>query len=475
MNSHSENSQSNRGSALDLLKLIGSLSSVLLSLFLFVVGNFFFTSLVSIVLQQKGYSSQVIGSLQSCFFFGLLIGALYSEKTVFRIGHIRSFTAGTALLVFSMLAMSFFIHPIYWAVMRFAAGISLAVMFIVIESWLLDNADETNRGAVLSIYMTFYYLSQTTSQWLYVAIKALHIDPFSAGAALCTLAIVPLSLTFTVAPEISELVPMSLLRLARRSPFGVASCIIGGVVLAMLYTYVPITGIKYGYDGAILISIVIAGGSILQYPIGKLSDIYERRLVLCYVALATLINSLLVYFSFSVAPLLYALLFSLGGLSFTLYPLGVSQSCDHINPKNFMQAAAALLIAYGIGSSFGPYLGAQATTYFSYESVFPMISIFTAILCILGLISMRFVSEVEQDDQTSFVVAATTGPLAATELQSTALLEEVEATAAQDRQNEEKRLENATEMASHLIEREEESLNESNDQRFYSDEEREQE
>lgn len=452
------NPHENQGGAMHLIKLIGSLSSVLLSLFLFVVGNFFFTTLVSILLQQKGYSSQVIGALQSCFFFGLLMGALYSEKTVFRIGHIRSFTAGTALLVFSMLAMSFYVHPLYWAIMRFAAGVSLAVMFIVIESWLLDNADATNRGAVLSIYMTFYYLSQTVSQWLYVAIKMMNVDPFAAGAALCTLAIVPLSLTFTVAPEITELVPMSLLRLAKRSPFGVASCIIGGVVLGMLYTYVPITGIKYGYDGAILTSIVILGGSILQYPIGKLSDLYERRLVLFYVSLATIINALLVYVSFSFSPLLYVLLFSLGGLSFTLYPLGVSQSCDHINPKNFMQAASALLIAYGIGSSCGPYMGSLATTYFSYEFVFPMIAICAGCLLLMGTISLRYVSEVEHDDQTSFVVAATTGPLAVTELQSTALLDEVSAQAETEKEAEEMRLETATEIATHHIAREEENL-----------------
>lgn len=420
------NNIENQERTFSLLSLLGSLSSVLLSLFLFVVGNFFFTSLVSITLQKAAYSSQIIGIIQSCYFAGMLIGALMSEKTVFRIGHIRSFNAGAALLVFSMLAMSFWVHPLYWAIMRFAAGFSLAVLFIVIESWLLDNADNTNRGAVLSIYMTFYYFSQAVSQFLYVFFKYINLDPFAAGAAFCTLSIIPLSLTFTSAPQITELVPMSLRSLMKRSPFGVASCVLGGSILGMLYSYVPITGIKYGYDGAIMTSIIIIGGSILQYPIGKLSDLYERRYVLFYVSLATAINAILVYFSFAIAPLLYFLLFTLGGLSFTLYPLGVSQSCDHINPKNFMQAASALLIAYGVGASCGPYLGSLTISYFSYEFIFPTIAICALALVAIGLASLKYVDVVEPDDQTSFLVAATTGPLAAAELQSPVMFDEMQ-------------------------------------------------
>lgn len=408
-----------------LIQLAFSLSSVLISLFLFVVGHFFFTALVSITLQQKGYGAQVIGWIQSGYFLGLLLGAMFSEGTVFRIGHIRSFTAGTALLIVSMLGMSFTVQPLYWFVMRMAAGVSLAVMFIVIESWLLDHADETNRGAVLSIYMTFYYLSQTLSQFFYLYLKEYKIDPYAAGATCCALAIIPLSLTFSTAPHVTEMVPMSVFRLWKKSPFGLTSSILGGIILSILYTYVPVTGISNGYDGVQMLALVIAGGSLLQFPIGKVSDLYERRFVLFVVASATTINALLLFLFFSFPLVTYILLFTLGGLTFTLYPLGISQCCDHIAPKNFMQAAAALLIAYGVGSSAGPFLGAQAISLFSYEVIFPFIAMLSFVLVAVGYYSIRTYKSIAAEDQISFSVAPTTSPLAATELNAQASQEEV--------------------------------------------------
>lgn len=399
-----------------LLQITRNLSSVLWSLVLFVIGNSFFTTLVSITLKANNFSSYVIGWVQAGYFAGLLLGALFAEAIVYRSGHIRSFAAFTAVLIVSMLSMSFWLDPVYWFMMRLIGGTSLAAMYIVIESWLLDKASPSTRGAVLSIYMTSLYLSQTFSQFFYHSIQGLPIDPYAVGAVFCALAIVPLSLTFTHAPEIHDAIRMPLPKLFNKSIFGVSSCIAGGIAQGILYSFIPVVGQLTGYDGAYLMGVMIAGGFALQYPIGKLSDIYDRRNVLIIVCMVIVVLCMLTYFLISHLSFGYFLVFLIGGFAFSLYPLGISQVCDHIEPKQLTSAIAALLIAYGVGSVFGPLAAPSIFAKWGDLALFPSISILALFLALIGIYSIYYRKAVPKEEQYEFVPLPNTSPVAASEL-----------------------------------------------------------
>ena len=79
------------------------LVSPLASLALIVCGAQLFQIYVSIAMENAGFAETSIGLTHSATYLGLLLSALYSEKIINRIGHIRSFATFSAMISASIL------------------------------------------------------------------------------------------------------------------------------------------------------------------------------------------------------------------------------------------------------------------------------------------------------------------------------------------------------------------------------------
>ena len=99
----------------------------------------------------------------------------------------------------------------------------------------------------------------------------------------------------------------------------------------------------------------IAGGMIFQWPIGHLSDIYERRKVMISTCFIISLLSIIIFFIPEMPyPLLVTALFFLMGLSFVLYPLSITYCCDFFLPTAITSVTCTALIIYGLGCIIGP-------------------------------------------------------------------------------------------------------------------------
>ena len=100
---------------------------------------------------------------------------------------------------------------------------------------------------------------------------------------------------------------------------------------------------------------VIVGGLVLQWPMGKLSDVVDRRKVILGVAAGTA-AACVALMGLSVdsgaALLLVGALF--GGMAFTLYPLGVAYAFDCVGFDDFVPTSGGLIMAFGLGAAGGP-------------------------------------------------------------------------------------------------------------------------
>ena len=77
--------------------VVRTLSSLMLSVMLLMMGNSLFTTLIALRADIEGYPNEMIGLMTSAFFFGFAIGTLRAGPIINRVGHIRSFAAfGTA-------------------------------------------------------------------------------------------------------------------------------------------------------------------------------------------------------------------------------------------------------------------------------------------------------------------------------------------------------------------------------------------
>jgi MFS family permease len=384
----------------------------LISLCLFVFGASFFTVLIAVTLKANQSDGVVIGVVQSAYFAGLLLGGVFVNRFIRRSGHIRSYAAFASILSVSMLTMGLWTEPYSWMVLRLLFGFSIAAMYVVIESWLLSYANTQNRGAILSFYMVALYLAQSGSQLFYKEMSGLNLNPYMLGAIFVCLSAIPLALAFTKPPEVEDVALISIKRLVTAAPLGVAGCLIGGVIQGSIYASLPSFCLDYQYEPSQMLAIAIIGGGCLQWPIGKLSDIFDRRTVLIAVSIAMLVPCFLMFFLSDYEPAVKVLCFLIGGLSFALYPLGISQACDRLKPEEITGATALLLVSYGVGSVVSP-IAAACFMAISPLLLFAFYLLFAGLLVLIGFYSVKVKAPVPMEDQVKFMPIPSTTVVAA--------------------------------------------------------------
>lgn len=398
---------------MSFIRLLISFSAPLSAVVLMIFGSAFYTTFLSIFLESTGYSREKIGIIQSAFFLGMFLGAFQMEKLIKRVGHIQALAVFGSLAASSTLLQGLIQTFPAWIVLRFLFGLSLAALYIVIESWMLNHSSPKTRGAILSLYMISLYAAQSASQQLLVFINIHSMTPFIISALFTALSIIPVGLSTTkmTLPETHE--SIRFFQIVKASPFGVVGCIISGLILSSLYSFLPIFSEAKQMSSANLMSITIAGGVLLQWPIGKLSDRFERRrTMLIVVAVAFLLS--VVVFVYKQAPAESILIFAflIGGFLFTLYPLSITQVCDHLDHSHITAATAFLLIAYGLGSVLGPMTSSLMIKAFGIQSIFLY---FSALLGLLGVVGIYVTARrpiVPLQEQTDFLPLPNVTPVA---------------------------------------------------------------
>src|SRR6202008_2011510 len=106
----------------------------------------------------------------------------------------------------------------------------------------------------------------------------------------------------------------------------------------------------------------IIGGFLLQWPIGRLSDKFDRRTVLFGVLMATVGASVLLG-AFSMAQGSFALMAAahllLGGFLATIYPTAVAHAFDYIDRSQMVAANSGMLLAWAVGATAGPLIASS--------------------------------------------------------------------------------------------------------------------
>lgn len=362
--------------------------SLLTAIFALMVGSGFLTTLVSLRLERAGSGTLMIGLVSTAYFAGLSIGALRVAPVVHRVGHIRVFAAVVSLFSASTLAYGLFEDAWLWACLRFVDGLCVAGVFVCLESWLNEKADARTRGSILAGYMVALYLGQALGQFL------LNLDVqqpavlFMVASLVISLASIPVLLTRIAAPAPGEAQPFNMARLYAASPLGAVGAAMTGMMLGAFYGLAAVHVRRLGLDlaaTALFMSTVIAGGVALQWPLGRLSDRFDRRVVIVGTfAGAALCSLALVFITGTGAPLLLAgAIF--GGASFALYPLCVAHTNDHLDDSTRVAATGGLVLLYSIGAVLGPIGGALAMTIAGSQGLFLFIAALAAGMFLFGI------------------------------------------------------------------------------------------
>jgi MFS family permease len=341
-----------------MLAAIKSSWALFVGLGMLMLGSGLQGSLIGIRAGAENFPTEVTGLVMSSYFVGFLFGAVITPKVVGQVGHVRTFAALASTASTAALVHAVFIDPWVWGAMRLLTGFCFAGIYIVAESWLNDRATNETRGSMLSVYMVVLLGGMSAGQFLLNLADTNSFVLFVLASVLVSMALVPISITAMAAPDFTAPEPLGLRALYRISPLGVVGSLGTGMANAALFSMAAVYAGAAGLSVAqiaIFVSVNIFGGMCFQWPIGRLSDHYDRRRVLTAVTFGAALAALL---AATVAGgevvALYAMMFLLGGMSFPMYSLCLAHTNDYLKPKQMVSASGTLMLVNGAGAIFGP-------------------------------------------------------------------------------------------------------------------------
>lgn len=347
------------------LALLKPIQSLLWSVALLLLGNGLISTLLTLRGTSEGYSSAVMGVIMSAYFIGFICGTWVSGRLIRRMGHIRTFAFCASVCASTTLMHLIFIDPLAWMGLRFCYGLAYITLMTVIESWLNSQAAQHDRGKIFGFYMVVNLGALAAAQ------QMLHLDTpegfllFALVSILISWAILPLTLTRRNQPKIPAERPKSSLKtLLRIAPLSVAGAALSGLAMGAFWAMTPIYGTRLGMDVggiALLMTLTIIGGAVLQIPIGRYSDKHDRPKVMTWVVMLAAGLTILM----AVAPsqtLLLSVFFIWGGLAFSIYPLSVAQLIDQLHPDEIVSGSSDMLVLHGAGCAFAPVLSGSLMT-----------------------------------------------------------------------------------------------------------------
>ncbi|MDF9616425.1 MFS transporter [Pseudomonas entomophila] len=339
-------------------RLLAMALAPLLGLFIIALGNGFMSSLTTLRLGAAGESATTIGVVSSAYFIGLTLGAVFNDRLILRIGHIRAYSSFAALIGATILLQGLFYDTTWWSVLRLLNGWAAVGVFLVIESWLLLAGDAKIRGRLLALYMIAFYGAGVIAQATLGEITSWgDTAPFMLAGMLATLSVLPIVILPRVSPLLDQVEPLKPRQLLGVAPTGLVGCFGSGVAIAGIYALLPLYLQRIGLDiGEIgdMMAWVILGAMLLQYPVGRWSDRKDRQDVLITLAGACVVLSVLIVLLPTDTVLLPALLFLLGGGVFALYPVAVSSAADRAPADALVPMIQGLLLINSLGSAMAP-------------------------------------------------------------------------------------------------------------------------
>ena len=333
------------------------ISSLFISIAFLATGYGMLMTYIGLYLKQAGLSELAIGIINSAFFLGALLAAVFSQKLIVTVGHARSFSAFSALMVMAFLGHTLHYDPWLWAILRLLSGFAFYALLIVLESWLNEKSSQDDRGRILAVYTVIFFMATALGQ-LILSLNVTSHMVFVLGSVLVLASLFLVAITRISQPVMQPFERYSLPKVLHIAPLALVGSIIGGFFVGAFYTMMPVFVLNTYQQQSVVASfmaISILGGLLAQWPVGTLSDRYGRRKLLAWAGLFSTVICLLLAMLATQIWLFYLLGFLLGTSLFSIYPLSVARANDRLDHgKDLVEISRSLLFAYGIGSFLAP-------------------------------------------------------------------------------------------------------------------------
>ena len=342
------------------------------------------------------------GTIMSGYFVGYFVGANIIPNLVGKVGHIRVFAAFASMASLAILIHAVFVNPVVWVFGRVLTGFSIIGVYIVVESWLNDRANNRNRGQVLSMYMFITFFGMALGTLLLNFSSPEKFQPFILISLLFSIALIPILLTKRKAPKFKKISSINIKQLYRISPLGSFSMFCTGFIHSAIFTLgaVYVASMNFTiFEISLFLFLVSISGAFFQWPIGYLSDRKDRRLIIIAItfissvfcifiisASGTSIENMYLASSVGVDKIMFFTFVTLyAGFALPMFTLNLAYVNDFIAKEKFVSAGAGLQIIFGLGAMGGPFLCSIFMNIYGSNGFFIFLAIFHFAIGLFGM------------------------------------------------------------------------------------------
>ncbi len=381
--------------------------TLLIGMALLMLGAGLQGTLVGLRASLEGFPTLLAGVVLAAYYFGYMGGSLITPTLVSSVGHIRVFAALTSLASVLILLQGVFVAPLPWTLLRIASGFCFAGIYVVAESWLNDRVDNQHRGLLLSLYMLVCYAGLGLGQLLLNLADPRSTVLFILVSVLISVAMVPMALTASSAPEFSVPVRVRLRDLFRRSPLGVVGVALSGAVSGCLFSLGALyTGGK-GFstlEVSLFMAAAILAACITQLPVGRISDRMDRRQVVATACLLAALGAIGAWWLADISrPGFFLMVAVYGGMSLTLYSLSLAHVNDQVPAQERVGASSTLILLNGAGAFVAPIVVAAIMEVAGGDTFLPLLAAMHLLLAGYALYRMTRRAPMPEEQKTPFV------------------------------------------------------------------------
>ena len=268
-----------------MYKLVKNSWALFLGYSLLVIAHGLQGNLLGVRAVLEDFNIIATGALMSGYFIGYFVGANVVPNLVGKVGHIRVFAAFASIASLSILLHAIIVNPYVWMIGRFLTGLSMISIYVVVESWLNDRATNKTRGKVLSIYMIITFIGIGLGTLLLNFDNPKEYEPFILVSLLLSLALIPILLTKRKPPTFKKITSIRIKELYKISPLGTFSMLCTGFIHPVIFTLGSVYGALMNFsvlEISLYLFLITVAGAIFQWPIGYLSDRFDRRLIIIF-------------------------------------------------------------------------------------------------------------------------------------------------------------------------------------------------
>lgn len=339
-------------------KVLGTFLPLYTTTLLMLLGSGLLTTWVSLRLAHEHVSGALIGGITAANYVGLVIGGKVGHNLIARVGHIRAYVSCAGIITASVLGHGLTDFLPVWVLLRMVIGLCMMCQYMVLESWLNDQAEPGQRGLIFGFYMVATYLGLSSGQIILMAQSDFGLTSLLIVALCFALCLVPIALTTRTNAHPMTPAPMELGYFFRTIPKILIITLATGMAVGAFYGMAPVYTSMLGFSTrqtGLFMAIAIFAGLVAQFPLSLLSDRIDRQRLLFYIALLYALAALPLTLPLHVHFLWITIAaFITSMMQFSLYPLIVAMANDSVVPERRVSLTACLLMAFGIGACIGP-------------------------------------------------------------------------------------------------------------------------